>query len=110
MTTDPEAIDAQILHCGIGWSPVSGYIGTPRLQPSEFFGGQNYNTEVFVPAAQQQNPNWSWAPTTQQVFNVLSDGFRTKLTDGVPLVDSCRATQDATVRMLKNKGLNVRAA
>lgn len=110
MTTDPEAIDAQILHCGIGWSPVSDYIGTPRLQPSEFFGGQNYNTEVFVPAAQQQNPNWSWAPTTQQVFNVLSDGFRTKLTDGVPLVDSCRATQDATVRMLKNKGLNVRAA
>lgn len=110
LTTDPEAIDAQITHCGIGWSPVSDYIGTPRLQPSEFFGGQNYNTDVFAPAAEQQNPDWSWAPTTQQVFNVLSDGFRTKLTQGVSLVDSCRMAQEATVGMLRNKGLNVRAA
>lgn len=110
LTTDPEAIDAQITLCGIGWSPVSDYIGTPRLAPSEFFGGQNYNTEVFAPAAEQQNPDWSWAPTTQQIFDILSDGFRTKLTQGVSLVDSCHMAQDATVGMLRNKGLNVRTA
>ncbi|MFD1719079.1 extracellular solute-binding protein [Georgenia deserti] len=110
MTTAPEAIDAQIEHSGIGWSPVPDHIGTPREQPSEFFGGQRYNEEVFVPAAEQQHPDWTWAPTTQQVFNELSDGFVRAVSGGSSLVEACRRTQTAAVEMLTDKGLNARAA
>lgn len=110
LTTDPEAIDAQIEHSGIGWSPVTDHIGTPREQPSEFFGGQSYNEEVFAPAAEDQNPDWSWIPTTQQAFDTLGDRFRSKLTGGASMVESCREVQGDIVAMLQHKGLNARGA
>ncbi|MFC7344731.1 ABC transporter substrate-binding protein [Saccharopolyspora griseoalba] len=110
MTTTREGIDAMIEHCGIGWSPAAGYIGQSRREPSEFFGGQRYNQEVFAPAAQQQNERWIWSPTTQQTFNVLGDGFREKITGESSIVEACRVAQDETVAMLRNEGLKVRAA
>ncbi|ACQ81547.1 extracellular solute-binding protein family 1 [Beutenbergia cavernae DSM 12333] len=110
MTTSEEGVDAMIEHCGIGWSPARDFIGTPRMGPSEFFGGQSYNEEIFVPAAQEQNTDWTWAPPTQRIFNVLADGFRRKLTAGDTFVQAVRDAQDATIRILADSGLNVRSA
>lgn len=110
MTTTREGIDAMIEHCGIGWSPIRDYIGQARQQPSEFFGGQDYNEQVFVPAAKQQNPNWIWSPTTQQTFNALSDGFRKKVTGRMTLMDVCAQVQEETIAMFRNKGVKVRSA
>ena len=110
MTTSKEGVDAMIKYCGIGWSPARDYIGAQRQQPSEFFSGQNYNTEVFVPAAKQQPTDWHWGPITQRMLNTLSDNFRLKLTSGQSLVDSLHKTQQTTVDILRQIGLTVREA
>ena len=109
MTTSQEGIDAMIEFCGIGWSPANGIIGAPREKPSEFFSGQNYNQDVFVPAAREQNPDWSWWPITQQSFNILSDGFRKKAT-GTTLVDSIATAEKQIIAAFRNKGLSIRKA
>lgn len=107
MCTSEEGIDAMIKHCGIGWSPAADYIGAERQKPSEFFSGQNYNEEIFVPASQQQNPDWSWWPITQQSFNILSDGFRRKASGGT-LVDAVAASEKEIIAAFRNKGLSIR--
>ncbi|WP_022884898.1 ABC transporter substrate-binding protein [Glaciibacter superstes] len=107
MTTSKEGIDAMIENSGIGWSPARDFIGTQRQQPSEFFSGQNYNEEVFVPATQQQNSEWSWWPVTQQSFNILSDGFRKKASGGT-LVDAVAAAEKQIISVFTNKGLSIR--
>ncbi|MGW9114856.1 ABC transporter substrate-binding protein [Microbacterium sp. NPDC055683] len=109
MTTSPEGIDAMIEHSGIGWSPAAGYIGAQRERPSEFFSGQSYNTEVFVPAARDQNPDWVWWPITQQSFNILSDGFRRKAS-GQTFVESVREAEAQITSVFRNKGLRIRKA
>lgn len=109
LTTAPEAIDSLIANSGIGWSPSPDYIGATRRQPSEWFSGQNYNEEVFVDMAKQQNLDWIWSPLTQSTFNVLQDGFRRKITSGQTLVDTMQQAQDAAVTAFRNKGLSVRA-
>ncbi|WP_456287060.1 extracellular solute-binding protein [Microbacterium sp. JZ70] len=109
MTTSPEGIDAMIEHSGIGWSPAADYIGSQRQRPSDFFSGQNYNEEVFVPASKAQNPDWVWWPITQQSFNILSDGFRRKAS-GQSLVESVRQAEEQITRVFRNKGLRIRKA
>ena len=109
MTTSQEGIDAMIANSGIGWSPARDIIGTAREGGSEFFGGQSYNTEVFQPATQQQNPDWSWWPVTQQTFNILADGFRRK-TSGGTLVDAIATTEAQVIEVFRNKGLTIRKA
>ena len=109
MTTTEEGVNAMIEFCGIGWSPANGIIGAPREKPSEFFSGQNYNKDVFVPAAREQNPDWSWWPITQQSFNILSDGFRKKAT-GTTLVDSVATAETQIIAAFRNKGLSIRKA
>lgn len=110
MTTTQEGIDAMIQYSGIGWSPSPDHIGTVRKQPSAFFGGQRYNEEIFLPAAKQQNPDWVWGPTTQQLFDTLADGFRRKLSGDSTLMEACAQAEEDAVTMLRNKGLNARAA
>jgi multiple sugar transport system substrate-binding protein len=110
MTTSREGVDAMIKYCGIGWSPDRDYIGAQRQQPSDFFSGQNYNTEVFVPAAKQQPTDWKWWPITQRTINALSDQFRRKLTAGQSFVDSLHITQQTTVDTLRQIGLTVQEA
>jgi len=110
MTTSPEGIDAMIANSGIGWSPSPDYIGAPRQEPSEFFSGQSYNEEVFVPAAREQNLEWTWSPLTQYTLNTLQDEFRRKLTSGQTLVDSLPLAQEAVIEAFRNKGLRVEAA
>jgi len=107
MTTSKEGIDAMIANSGIGWSPARDFIGTTREAPSEFFSGQSYNQEIFVPATQQQNPDWSWWPVTQQSFNILSDGFRRKAS-GTTLVDSVATAEQQIMTVFRNKGLSIR--
>ncbi|WP_167133484.1 ABC transporter substrate-binding protein [Paramicrobacterium chengjingii] len=107
MCTDHEAIDALIKHCGIGWSPAADYIGASRQEPSDFFSGQNYNEDVFVPATQQQNPDWSWWPVTQQSFNILSEGFRRKASGGT-LVDAVAYAETEIIDAFRHKGLSIR--
>lgn len=107
MTTSKEGIDAEISNSGIGWSPSPDFIGTPRQAPSEFFGGQRYHEEIFVPAARQQNQAWSWWPVTQQSFNILSDGFRKKAS-GTSLVDSIATAEQQIMTVFRNKGLSIR--
>ncbi|WP_028280147.1 extracellular solute-binding protein [Arthrobacter sp. H5] len=109
MTSTPEGIDAMIKNSGIGWSVSPDYIGETRQAPSEFFSGQNYNEEVFVSASQDQNLDWNWAPMTERIFLILSDGFRTKLTAGTSFVDSLAEAQRRTVDAFRNVGLSVRA-
>lgn len=107
MTTSEEGINAMIEHCGIGWSPATDFIGTARQGPSEFFSGQRYNENVFVPASTQQNPDWTWGPITQQSLNILSDGFRQKAS-GTSLVDSLAASERQIITAFGNKGLSIR--
>lgn len=107
MCTSPEGVDAMIQHSGIGWSPAVDYIGQERTQPSEFFSGQNYNEEIFVPAAEDQNPDWFWWPITQQSFNIIADGFRQKVA-GVSLVDAVATAERQIIRAFENKGLTIR--
>lgn len=110
MTTSKAGIDAMIKHCGIGWSPAKDYIGKQREQPSEWFSGQNYNEEVFVPAAKEQNVDWSWSPVTQSAFTSLQNQFRRKLTSGLKLTDAVELAQREIVQSFKDKGLSVRTA
>ncbi|GAB3562189.1 extracellular solute-binding protein [Spelaeicoccus albus] len=107
MCSSREGIDALITHCGIGWSPTPDYIGAPRQKPSKFFSGQKYNEKVFVPAAKQQNPDWSWWPITQQSFSILSDEFRHKAS-GKKLVDCVAAAEKHIMAAFKDKGLSIR--
>jgi multiple sugar transport system substrate-binding protein len=107
MTTSQEGIDAMIANSGIGWSPATGEIGTSRTGPSEFFSGETYNEDVFVPAAADQNPDWSWWPVTQQSFNILSDGFRKKA-GGLTLVDAVAQAEKQIITVFQNKGLSIR--
>ncbi|MWV49025.1 extracellular solute-binding protein [Rathayibacter sp. VKM Ac-2803] len=109
MTTSKEGIDAMIANSGIGWSPAVGEIGTTRQEPSEFFSGENYYEDVFVPASEEQNPDWSWWPVTQQSFNILSDGFRKKAS-GLSLVDAVAEAEDQIITVFENKGLSIRKA
>jgi len=109
MTTSQEGIDAMIANSGIGWSPAADFIGTTRAKPSEFFSGENYNEDVFVPAVKQQNADWSWWPITQQSFNILSDGFRRKAS-GTSLVDSVAQSEKQIITAFQNKGLSIRKA
>ncbi len=111
MTTSQEGIDAMIDNSGIGWSPARDHIGQSRQGGDDFFGGQAYNTEVFEPAAQPeaQNPDWSWWPITQQSFNILSDGFRTKASGGT-LVDAVATAEAGIIKAFRNKGLSIRKA
>ncbi|WP_269937505.1 ABC transporter substrate-binding protein [Arthrobacter sp. HY1533] len=107
LTSSREGIDAEIKNCGIGWSPSPDFIGTTRQQPSDFFSGQNYNEEVFAPAALEQNTDWSWWPSQQQSFNILSDGFRQKAS-GTTLVDSVASAEEKIIQVFKNSGLSIR--
>ncbi|MWV58483.1 extracellular solute-binding protein [Rathayibacter sp. VKM Ac-2754] len=109
MTTSREGIDAMIANSGIGWSPAVGEIGTTRQEPSEFFSGENYYEDVLVPASEEQNPDWSWWPVTQQSFNILSDGFRKKAS-GLSLVDAVAEAEDQIITVFENKGLSIRKA
>ena len=109
LNSTTEGIDGMIEHSGIGWSVNPEHIGTAREQPSEFFGGQQYNTEVFEPAAEGQNPDWQWWPIVQQTFSILEDEFRQKA-QGVSLVDAVVEAEEATVNVMTNKGLTVRRA
>lgn len=109
LNSSAEGIDGLIEHSGIGWSTNPDHIGTEREGPMEFFGGQEYNTEVFEPASQQQNPDWEWWPVVQQTFAVLGDEFRRKA-QGVSLVDSVVAAEEATIEVFRNKGLTIRKA
>ncbi|MDN5763697.1 MAG: extracellular solute-binding protein, partial [Microlunatus sp.] len=109
MQTSKEGIDALIEYCGIGWSPARDYIGAQRQQPSEFFGGQNYNEEIFLPASKEQNPDWSWWPVTQQSFNIIADQFRRK-PSGQTLVDSITIAESNIIEVFRNKGLTIRKA
>jgi multiple sugar transport system substrate-binding protein len=110
MTTSDEGIDAMIKYCGIGWSPAKDYIGKQREQPSKWFSGQNYNEEVFVPAAKEQNVDWSWSPVTQSAFTSLQNQFRRKLTSGLKLTDAVERAEREIVQSFKDKGLSVRTA
>ncbi|OIH95817.1 MULTISPECIES: ABC transporter substrate-binding protein [unclassified Curtobacterium] len=110
MTTSKEGIDAMIEYCGIGWSPAKDYIGQAREEPSEWFSGQRYNEEVFVPAAQEQNIDWSWSPVTQSAFTSLQNQFRRKLTGGLKLPDAVELAQREIVQSFRDKGLGVRTA
>lgn len=105
MHSTPEALDALIANCGIGWSPAADYVGASREKPSEFFSGQSYNTEVMVPMAKDQNLEWKWPPLCQQSINIIADGMRSKLTDGTTLVDSLAASQKQIVEAFVRRGL-----
>ncbi len=109
MQTSKEGIDALIKYCGIGWSPLRDYIGEQREQPAEFFGGQRYNEEIFLPASKEQNPDWSWWPITQQSFNIIGDGFRKKASGGT-LVDAIVTAETTIIDAFRNKGLTIRKA
>ncbi|PZF57679.1 sugar ABC transporter substrate-binding protein [Curtobacterium sp. MCSS17_008] len=110
MTTSKEGVDAMIEYCGIGWSPAKDYIGAARQKPSEWFSGQNYNEEVFVPSAREQNLEWSWSPVTQSAFTSLQNQFRRKLTGGLKLTDAVELAQREIVQSFTDKGLSVRTA
>lgn len=107
LNSSKEGIDALIEHSGIGWSANPDYIGSQRQEPSEFFSGQNYNTEVLVPATKQQNRDWSWWPITQQSINILSDEFRRK-GEGQSLVDGVVKAEDEIAAVFRSKGLRIR--
>ena len=107
LNSSQQGIDGLIENSGIGWSANPGYIGSARQQASEFFSGRDYNQEIFVPAAKQQNANWSWWPITQQSFNILADGFRRKATGGT-LVDAVATAEKNILTAFTNKGLSIR--
>lgn len=106
MTTSRAGIDAMIANSGIGWSPTDSYIGATRQQPSEFFSGQNYNEDVFVKMATEQNPDWQWWPLTTQSFNILADAFRRK-GGSYTLVDAVRDAEGQIIEAFRNKGLSI---
>ncbi|MCJ1714064.1 sugar ABC transporter substrate-binding protein [Curtobacterium sp. VKM Ac-2922] len=110
MTTSEEGINAMIQYCGIGWSPAKDYIGAQRQKPSAWFSGQNYNEDVFVPAAKEQNVDWSWSPVTQSAFTSLQNQFRRKITGNLKLSDAVELAQAEIVQSFKEKGLSVRTA
>lgn len=101
-------IDALIKHSGIGWSPIRDYIGHTREKPSSFFSGQHYNTEVFKPASQKQNPKWTWPPITQRMFSILEDVLEDKVNHGRSLVDGMAHAQRRVVAKMRDMGLSVK--
>ena len=102
-----EGIDALIKQSGIGWSPIKDYIGADRTGASDFFQGQDYNTDVFLPASTEQNDKWQWWPITQQSLNILADEFRRK-PSGQTLVDSVAKAEASILTAFRNKGLTIR--
>lgn len=110
MCSDPEGIDAMIEFCGIGWSPADDYIGEARLDPSEFFSGQDYNQEVILPMAEGQNLEWTWAPLMQRAAALVGDGMTTAVTGEVPLVEMLPRTQTRIVEIMRDMGLNAEEA
>lgn len=110
MCTDPVGIDAMIENSGIGWSPAADYIGASRQEPSEFFSGQNYNEEVVLPMAQDQNLDWTWAPLMQRAMAIIGDGMTGAVNGTVPLVDMFADAQSEIVTIMRDIGLNAEEA
>ncbi len=110
MCTTREGIDAMIEHCGIGWSPTAGYIGAPRMKPSEFFSGQRYNEEVIVPMAAGQNLEWTWAPLMQRVMALVGDGMARAVRGEARLVDLMGTAQAEIVGIMRGMGLQAEGA
>ncbi|MEE1650009.1 extracellular solute-binding protein [Brachybacterium sp. J144] len=110
MCTDPAGIDAMIQYSGIGWSPAADYIGESRMQPSEFFSGQNYNEEVIVPMAAGQNLDWTWAPLMQRAQAIIGDGMTRAVSGEVPLADMFADAQTEIVDIMRTIGLNAEEA
>lgn len=104
-----QGIDALIKHSGIGWSPQRNYIGKSRKGPSKFFSGQHYNTEIFKPASQEQNPKWTWPPITQRMYSILEGIQEDKLNNGRSLVDGIADAQRKVVSNMQDMGLSVKA-
>ncbi|GAA1489701.1 ABC transporter substrate-binding protein [Brachybacterium sacelli] len=109
MCTSQPGVDAMIEHLGIGWSPMAGYIGAERLEPSAFFGGQSYNEDVLVPMSNGQNLNWLWPPVCQRFMDILGDGMRSRVAGDTRLVDFLPRAQEQIIEIMRNMGLNVRA-
>lgn len=107
LTSTREGIDLQVENAGIGWSPVDDYIGAARSEPSDFFGGQRYNSEVFLPAAKDQNQDWQWWPLVRQTTTDLGDRIRNS---GKSIVDCLADSQAAMVTAFRRKGLTIREA
>ena len=72
--------------------------------------GKSYNGDVFVPAAREQNGDWSGSPVTQSAFTSLQNQCRRKLTSGRKLTDAVELAQKEIVQSFKDKGLSVRTA
>lgn len=108
--TTPEGIDGLIEHTGIGWSPARDYIGKSRMQPSEFYSGQRYNTEVVAPAAKDQNLDWVFSPITQRSEAVLADALRARALEGASLRGAMPEVEKRLVDIMRNIGLNVEVA
>jgi multiple sugar transport system substrate-binding protein len=110
MCTDPAGIDAMIEFSGIGWSPAADYIGKARQEPSEFFSGQNYNEEVILPMAQDQNLEWTWAPLMQRVNARLGDGMQSVVSGAQTFTKMLPEAQDDIAEIMTKIGLNVEVA
>jgi len=110
LSTDPAAIDGMIDYSGMGWSTSDDYIGEARQGPSEFFSGQNYNQDVFVPMAEGQNLDWTWAPLMQRVSSTVGDGMSAVVTGDTSMVDMFASAQKEIVEIMRTIGLNAEEA
>ena len=70
----------------------------------------DYNQDVFVPMAEGQNLEWTWAPLMQRVSSTVGDGMSAVVTGDTSMVDMFASAQKEIVEIMRTIGLNAEEA
>jgi multiple sugar transport system substrate-binding protein len=110
LNSNPQSI-ALLIQGGYGWpAATAGFQGSALDQPSAFFGGQDYNKDVFENSDRTIDESWGWIPTIDQAYQHLDDGFSAAVNGQGSFLDTVRKAQGQVISDLKAAGLSAVAA
>lgn len=107
LNTSDEALT--MLNQGANLYPAAkSGLELPALKAGvDFYGGQAIY-DVFKEASAQVSPDFVWGPTMTQVYNDVSDGFKSAVTGSGTLEDALKAGQASTIAALKAQSIPVK--
>lgn len=109
LNTNPQSINL-LIKGGYGWpAATAAFKGSALDQPSPFFGGQDYNKDVFAQSDKNINESWGWIPTIDQAYQHLDDGFSAAVNGKGSFLSTVKQAQGQVIADLKAKGLSVKS-
>ncbi len=106
LNSDPGALEAMIRGNNIFPATKEGATLPIMKEGNAYFGGQVVN-DIFVEAATQVDPSWTWGPTMDQVYADISDQFTAATNGDETLSAALGNVQERTVNNMTQLGLTV---